>query len=77
MILYVTLIKTTQITHDMNGSQYLDKHAITKVFLYKNPKSFASKGKPRLYQFSAKEKDTNKDLQLQVSWFEYAIRNIA
>ena len=56
MTLYVTLLKTTQITHDMNGSQYPNKHAITKVFLCKDPKSFSLKGKPRLYQFSAKRK---------------------
>ena len=53
MILFVTLIKSIQITHNTNDSQYLDKHAITKVFLCKDPKSSALKGKPK---FSFKRK---------------------
>ena len=49
MILYVTLIRTTQITHDINGSQYPNKHATTKVILCKDPLYFSLKGKCRLY----------------------------
>ena len=67
MIFYVTLIKKTQITHNTNDSQYPNKHAIIKVFLCKDPKYFSLKGKPRLYQCFVKRKDTNKDLQLQIS----------
>ena len=50
MILYVTLIKSTQNTHNMISSQYPDKHAITKVFICKDLESFALKVKPRIYQ---------------------------
>ena len=38
----------------INDTQYSDKHATTKVILCKDLESSASKGKPRLYQFSAK-----------------------
>ena len=85
MILSVTLIKTTQITHNTNDSQYPDKHASTKVFLCKDPESFASKVKPRLHQFSVKRKGhkqrtattsitlqtCNKEYSLNEGWSQY------